>query len=278
MNYIKAIIFGVVEGVTEWLPVSSTAHMMILNCFMPLDVNADFYGVFEVVIQLAAVLSLLLVFINKIWPFGKNDNPLGEGVLSIVKKDKFFLCLKIAIACIPAIIFKLFLEDYFTIVNENNEMFVVGLSLLIIGIVFILVEGLFYKKKPSKDTADNITYIDALIIGLAQLAAGLFPGVSRSGATIIAGLLLGISRSGITDFTFELSLPVMFGASLMEVISCTVAVDLTEIVLLLLGCISAFVVSLFMIKFILNFIKKNSFVSFGVYRIIAGILVIIFLA
>lgn len=278
MNYIKAIIFGVVEGVTEWLPVSSTAHMMILNCFMSLDVGADFYSVFEVVIQLAAVLSLLLVFINKIWPFGENDNPLGKGVLSIVNKDKFILCIKIAIACMPAIIYELFLEDYFTIVNENNEMLVVGLSLLIVGIIFILVEGLIFKKKATKPTTNDITYIDALIIGLAQLAAGLFPGVSRSGATIIAGLLLGISRFGITDFTFELSLPVMFGASLMEIIKCSVAVNFTEIILLLLGCISAFVVSLIMIKFILNYIKKNSFVVFGIYRIIAGILVIIFLA
>lgn len=278
MNYIKAILFGIVEGVTEWLPVSSTAHMMILNIFAPLDVRPEFYGVFEVIIQLAAVLSLFLVFIEKIWPFGKNDNPLGKGLLTIVKKDKFFLCIKIAIACMPAIIYKLFIEDYFTLVNESNEMFVVGLSLLVVGIIFIVVESLVYKKNPSKLTTDGITYFDAIIIGLAQLAAGVFPGVSRSGSTIIAGLLLGISRVAITDFTFELSMPVMFGASLMEVIQCGISVNLTEIIILLLGCISAFVISMIMIKFILNYIKKNNFVAFGIYRVIAGILVIIFLA
>lgn len=278
MNYIKAILFGIVEGVTEWLPVSSTAHMMILNIFAPLDVRPEFYGVFEVIIQLAAVLSLFLVFIEKIWPFGKNDNPLGKGLLTIVKKDKFFLCIKIAIACMPAIIYKLFIEDYFVLVNESNEMFVVGLSLLVVGIIFIVVESLVYKKNPSKLTTDGITYFDAIIIGLAQLAAGVFPGVSRSGSTIIAGLLLGISRVAITDFTFELSMPVMFGASLMEVIQCGISVNLTEIIILLLGCISAFVISMIMIKFILNYIKKNNFVAFGIYRVIAGILVIIFLA
>lgn len=278
MNYIKAILFGIVEGVTEWLPVSSTAHMMILNVFAPLDVRPEFYGVFEVIIQLAAVLSLFLVFIEKIWPFGKNDNPLGKGLLTIVKKDKFFLCIKIAIACMPAIIYKLFIEDYFVLVNESNEMFVVGLSLLVVGIIFIVVESLVYKKNPSKLTTDGITYFDAIIIGLAQLAAGVFPGVSRSGSTIIAGLLLGISRVAITDFTFELSMPVMFGASLMEVIQCGISVNLTEIIILLLGCISAFVISMIMIKFILNYIKKNNFVAFGIYRVIAGILVIIFLA
>lgn len=278
MNFLKAILFGAVEGVTEWLPISSTAHMMILNCFLPLDVSTEFYSVFEVVIQLAAVLSLLLVFIKKIWPFGESDNPLGKGVLSIVKKDKFFLWVKITIACMPAIIYKLFLEDYFTLVNESNEILVVGLSLLIVGIIFIVVEGLVFKKKAKKQTTKDITCIDALIIGLTQLAAALFPGVSRSGATVIAGLLIGISRVAITDFTFELSMPVMFGASLMEVINCTIAFSFTEVLLLVIGCVSAFAVSVFMIKFILNYIKKNTFVVFGIYRIIAGILVILFLA
>ena len=277
MNYLKALLLGLIEGVTEWLPISSTAHMAIFNKFINFDVSADFYNVFEVVIQFGAVLSLLFVFIKKIWPFGKSNNPLGKGILENVKKDKIILWLKIIVACIPAIIYELFLDDKLNIVNENNEMFVIGLSLLIVGIIFIIVEILIKGKQFFVTSIKNISFSSAFIIGVAQLLAGVFPGVSRSGATIIAGLLLGISRSVITEFTFELSIPVMFGASLMKIIKFGMVFSFNEILLLILGSISAFIVSLFMIKFILDYIKKNNFIIFGIYRILMGIIVLLFL-
>ena len=277
MDILKAVIFGIIEGITEWMPVSSTAHMKILNAIIPLNVSPEFYEVFEVVIQLGAIIALVIVFWNKIWPFGESKNPLGEGILSIVKKDKFFLWIKIVIACIPVILFELFLEDKITFINENNEMTIIAIALILVGIVFIVVEALIKNKKPTVNSTRSITYLQAIIIGLAQLVAAIIPGVSRSGATIIASLLLGISRSAATEFTFELAIPVMFGASLMKIIKCTAAIGFMEVLISLIGCITAFVVSLFMIRFVLDYIKKNTFTLFGIYRIILGIIILIFL-
>ncbi|MBR3266439.1 MAG: undecaprenyl-diphosphate phosphatase [Erysipelotrichaceae bacterium] len=277
MDILKAVIFGIIEGITEWMPVSSTAHMKILNAIIPLNVSPEFYEVFEVVIQLGAIIALVIVFWNKIWPFGESKNPLGEGILSIVKKDKFFLWIKIVIACIPVILFELFLEDKITFINKNNEMTIIAIALILVGIVFIVVEALIKNKKPTVNSTRSITYLQAIIIGLAQLVAAIIPGVSRSGATIIASLLLGISRSAATEFTFELAIPVMFGASLMKIIKCTAAIGFMEILISLIGCITAFVVSLFMIRFVLDYIKKNTFTLFGIYRIILGIIILIFL-
>ncbi len=277
MNVIKAILFGIIEGITEWMPISSTAHMKILNVFFPLDVSVEFYEVFEVVIQLGAIIALLLVFWNKIWPFGRTRNPLGQGILSYVKKDKFILWLKIVVACLPVILFELLLEDLITFINEKNEMTFIGAALILVGIVFIVVEMMIRGRKPIVDSTRSITYMQALIIGLAQLVAAVFPGVSRSGSTIIAALLLGISRSAATEFTFEVAIPVMFGASLMKVLKFSAAVSFGEIVTLLTGCAAAFAVSLFMIRFVLNYIKKNTFTIFGVYRILMGLIILIFL-
>ncbi len=277
MNILKAILFGIIEGITEWMPISSTAHMKILNVFLPLDVSPEFYSVFEVVIQLGAILALVIVFFNKIWPFGQSRNPLGEGILSYIKKDKFILWIKIIVACIPVILFELLLDDLFTFINEKNEMTFIGFALILVGIVFILVEMAVKGKKFTVTSTRQITYMQALIIGLAQLIAAIFPGVSRSGSTIIAALLLGISRPTATEFTFEVAIPVMFGASLMEVLKFSAAVSFTEILTLIVGCVSAFAVSLFMIRFVLNYIRKNTFNIFGLYRILMGIIILIFL-
>ncbi len=277
MNFIKAIIFGIIEGITEWMPISSTAHMKILNVFLPLEVSGEFYEVFEVVIQLGAILALLLVFWNKVWPFGKSDNPLGKGALSDIKKDKFFLWLKIIIACMPAIVFELFLDDKFNFVNESNEMKVIGVSLLVVGLVFLFVEMIVRNKKFTVSNTKRITFLQAIVIGLAQLIAAIFPGVSRSGATIIAALLIGISRSTATEFTFELAIPVMFGASLMKILKYGMAFSAADIMLLLFGCVSAFMVSLFMIRFVLNYVKRNTFTVFGIYRVLMGLIVLILL-
>ncbi|MBQ6479100.1 MAG: undecaprenyl-diphosphate phosphatase [Erysipelotrichaceae bacterium] len=277
MNFIKAILFGIIEGITEWMPISSTAHMKILNVFFPLEVSSEFYDVFEVVIQLGAILALLLIFWNKIWPFGHSDNPLGKGALSDIKKDKFFLWIKIVLACLPAIIFELFLDDKLSLVNEDNEMRVIGISLLAVGFVFLFVEMIVKNKKFTVTNTKKITILQAIVIGLAQLIAAIFPGVSRSGATIIAALLVGISRSTATEFTFELAIPVMFGASLMKILKYGMAFSAAEIMIMLFGCISAFMVSLFMIRFVLNYVKRNTFTIFGIYRILMGIIVLIYL-
>ena len=277
MNFIKAILFGIIEGITEWMPISSTAHMKILNVFLPLEVSSEFYEVFEVVIQLGAILALLLIFWNKVWPFERSDNPLGKGALSDIKKDKFFLWLKIMLACLPAVLFELFLDDKFNFVNQDNELKVIGVSLLVVGFVFLFVEMVVKNKKFYVTNTKKITILQAVVIGLAQLIAAIFPGVSRSGATIIAALLIGISRSTATEFTFELAIPVMFGASLMKIMKYGMAFTAADIMILLFGCLSAFMVSLFMIRFVLNYVKRNTFTVFGIYRILMGLIVLIFL-
>jgi undecaprenyl-diphosphatase len=275
MDIIKAILFGIIEGITEWMPISSTAHMDILNRFMPLNVTEEFYEVFEVVIQLGAILALLIVFWKKIWPFPGNKNE--KGLFALIRKDKFFLWVNIVIACLPAIIYELFLENIFTFVTPQNKMTIIGISLILVGFVFLIVESLIRNRKPSIDTTAKLTMVQALIIGLAQLVAAVFPGVSRSGATIIAALLLGVSRTAAVEFTFELAIPVMFGASLMKLLKYSGAISFYEILILLTGCISAFIVSLFIIRFVLNYIKKHTFSIFGIYRILMGIIVLILL-
>ena len=278
MEFLKAILFGIIEGITEWMPVSSTAHLMILNRILPLNVSEEFFDLFDVVIQLGAILALVIVFFNKIWPFGASSKPLGKGILKIIKKDKFFLWIKIMIACIPVIIYELLLEDRISFINADNEMRFIAIALIAVGLLFIVTEMLIKGREFKVTSTKQITYLQALIIGLAQLVAAVFPGVSRSGATIIAALLLGINRSTATEFTFEVAVPVMFGASLMKILKFSGAVVFSDIIILLLGCVAAFIVSLFMIRFVLDYIKKNTFTIFGIYRIIIGIIILIFLA
>ena len=277
MDVLKAIIFGIIEGITEWMPVSSTAHLKILNIFFPLEVSVQFLEVFEVVIQLGAIIALTLIFWNKVWPFGKTSRPLGKGILSNVKKDRFILWLKIAVACLPAIIYELFLEDHVNFITPENEMTLIAAALMLVGIVFIVVEGLLRNREFTVNSTRYITFKQALLIGLAQLVAAVFPGVSRSGATIICALLLGITRSTSTEFTFELAIPVMFGASLMKILKYGAAFSFMEILTLLVGCISAFLISIFMIRFVLDYVKKNTFTIFGIYRILLGVIVLMFL-
>jgi len=277
MNIIKAIIFGIIEGITEWMPVSSTAHLKILNTFLPLNVSEGFFDVFEVVIQLGAIIALLIIFWNKVWPFGKSNKPLGSGILSNIKKDKFVLWIKIIVACLPAIIYELFLEDLLNFITPQNEMYVIGIALILVGIVFIGVEYFVKDKTFNITSTRQLTLLNCLYIGLAQLVAAIIPGVSRSGATIICALLLGISRTCAVEFTFELAIPVMFGASLMKLLKYGIAMSFGEVMILLLGSISAFIVSLFMIRFVLDYIKKNNFNIFGIYRILLGIIVLVFL-
>lgn len=277
MNILKSIWLGIVEGITEWLPISSTAHIKIFNKLFPLDVSPEFFNVFDVVIQLGAIAALLIVFWNKIWPFGKSNKPLGNGILSYVKKDKFVLWLKIALACVPVIIYELLLDDVVNFITEANEMTFISIALIAVGIIFIVVEIKIKDDEPTITTTKEITFLNALIIGLTQLIAAIFPGVSRSGATIIASLLMGISRTTATEFTFELSIPVMLGASFMKILKYGFAFSFSEILMMLFGIVSAFFISLFAINFMMSYIKKNNYVLFGLYRIILGIILLIYL-
>lgn len=277
MNILKSIVLGIVEGITEWIPISSTAHIKIFNKLLQMDVTPEFFKVFEVVIQLGAIIALLIIFWNKIWPFGKTKKPLGKGILQYVKKDKFILWLKIAVACIPVIIYELFLDSIVHFINEANEFIFIAAALIIVGVLFVVVEIIIKDKNPIITSTKDITFTSALIIGLSQLVAAVFPGVSRSGATIIASLLMGISRSTATEFTFELAIPVMLGASFMKMLKYGFAFTFGEIFMMLISCIFAFITSLFIIRFVLNFIKKNNFVIFGIYRVLLGIIIFMFL-
>jgi len=280
LNILIAALFGLMEGVTEWLPISSTAHMKILNHIIPLNVSPEFYEVFEVVIQLGAIIALFIIFFNKVWPFDLTfkDPLVKKGPLKIFKKGRFFLWLKIAVSCIPVIIYELFVKDYVNFINESNEYLCIGISLIVVGVIFVVIELVLGKKANKPTSTKAISYEAAFVIGLCQLVAAVFPGVSRSGSTIIAGLLLGYSRTMATQYTYELAIPVMFGASLMSIIKFKGEIVFAEIMMLLVGLVVAFFVSLFMIKLILNYLKKHDFKLLGIYRILIGIVVLYFLS
>lgn len=270
---IKAIVFGIVEGVTEWLPVSSTGHMIILQDIMPLNVSEGFWKMFEVVIQLGAILAVVILYWKRLWPFKKNDERL------FIKMGTIRLWIKIIVACLPAAIVGIAFDDFIDEHFYKSEM--VAAALIVVGIIFIYLEN---KLVPSKHTLttklSEITYKDALIIGIFQLLAAIFPGTSRSGATIIGGLMLGLSRKTAAEFTFFLAIPVMFGASLLKtvkyVVSGGIAIIGLEVGILIIGTITAFIVSIFAIGGLMRYIKNRDFKFFGWYRIILGIIVVIY--
>ena len=274
---IKAVIIGIVEGITEWLPISSTGHIILVSQFIDLDKSQDFKDMFDVVIQLGAIMAVVVIFWSKLWPFGKKNNnvPLSDkGFGSYVKKDIFIMWFKVLVACIPSIIVGLTLNDWIK-ANLYNE-WVIAAALIVFGIAFIVVENWNKGRTPKINTIGELTYRAALIIGCFQLIAALFPGTSRSGATIIGALLIGVSRTVAAEFTFYLAVPVMFGASLLEVMDFGTDFTKSEIAVLAAGMITAFLVSLFVIKFLMDYIKKHDFKVFGWYRIALGILVLIY--
>ena len=269
---IKAVIFGVVEGVTEWLPVSSTGHMIVLQSFMPLTVSPGFWKIFEVVIQLGAIMAVVLLFWKKLWPF-KADK--GR---TFVKLGTIRLWIKIVVACLPAAIVGVIFDDFIDEHFYKPEM--VATALIVMGIMFIYVESkLKLADKAAVTKLSEITYKEAFYIGIFQLLAAIFPGTSRSGATIIGGLMLGLSRRTAAEFTFFLAIPVMFGASLLKIvkylISGGVAFTGVEVAILVIGTITAFAVSIVVIGGLMNYIRKKDFKPFGWYRIIVGIAIVI---
>lgn len=272
LEILKAILFGIVEGITEWLPISSTGHMILLNEFVNLKVSEDFYEMFEVVIQLGAIMAVVLMFWHKIWPFTTKEK-------IAVKKDTFEMWIKIVIACIPAAIVGLKFDD------ELNELFYnpacVAIALIVFGIAFIAIEKWNKGRKPKIRKLTELTYTSALVIGVFQLLAAIFPGTSRSGATIVGALLIGVSRTVAAEFTFFLAIPVMFGASLLKVVKfilAGVSVSVMEIVILLIGMVVAFMVSVLVIRFLMDYIKKHDFTAFGWYRIVLGVIVLVYFA
>ena len=275
LEIIKAILFGIVEGITEWLPVSSTGHMILLEEFVKLDVSKEFWNLFLVVIQLGAILASVILFWNKIWPFQMPDKAKNK---SIFKKDTWMLLFKVGVACIPGVIFAVFGIDDICDKYFYNSVGV-SVALIVFGIVFILIEIWNKKRMPKMNDLGEMTFKLALMIGIFQLLAAAFPGTSRSGATIIGALILGASRTVASEFTFILAIPAMLGASVLELkdfLDAGITMGGLEIGILLAGVIVAFVVSVVVIKFLMGYIKKHDFKVFGWYRIVLGIVVLLY--
>jgi len=276
LDYVVALLFGIVEGVTEWLPVSSTGHMIILNEFLKLNVSPEFYDLYLVVIQLGAIMAVVVLFWKDIWPFGvkDNDHPFAKtGIGSWIKKDKITMWLKIVVACIPAIIVGIPFDDWLD--EHLYNYVVVAIALIVFGVAFIVVEHLKKDSTPSVKTVNQINWGHAVVIGLFQLLAAIFPGASRSGSIIVGSIGIGIKRDAAAKFAFFLAIPVMFGASILKILKYDGSVTAHEVGLLLVGMITAFGVSLLIINRLMAFIRKHSFTVFGWYRIALGVLVLI---
>lgn len=291
IEILKAVLFGIVEGITEWLPISSTGHMILLNEVLPLDVSEEFYSMFEVVIQLGAIMAVVILFWSQIWPFGRKNNaaPLAlkkkkngkAGILACIinpagawiKTDIFQLWFHILVSCVPAAIVGILFDELFEKWFYNYTT--VAIMLILFGIAFIVIEN-YHKGKSAKiSTIADIGYDTAVLIGLFQLIAAIFPGTSRSGATIVGALLIGVSRTVAAEYTFFLAIPVMFGASLLKLVKFGFDFTMGESVILIVGMVVAFVVSLIVIRFLMGYIKKHDFKVFGWYRIVLGVIVLL---
>lgn len=275
VNIIYSVIYGIIEGVTEWLPISSTGHLILAENFMSFKgLSPNFFEMFEVVIQLGAILAVVLLYFKNIWPLKNKESKQGNKKIvwdiNILK-----LWGKILVACIPAAIIGLLFDDVLNKYLYNS--WVVATMLILVGIAFILIENKKRGKEPRVTNITELTYKDALIIGMFQLIAAVFPGTSRSGATIIGALLIGISRAVAAEYTFYLAIPVMFGASLLKILKFGLIFTGMELTVLIVGMLVAFLVSIFIIKFLMNYIKKHDFKIFGWYRIALGIIVLILL-
>ena len=269
LEILKAIILGVVEGITEWLPISSTGHMILVDEFLKMNVSHSFMEMFLVVIQLGAILAVVILYWNKLIPVSFNN-----GIR--IKKDTMSMWFKIIVACLPAAVVGILFDD------ELNALFynyvTVAIMLIVFGVLFIIIENKNHNKRAYITSISDITYKVAIMIGMFQLIAAVFPGTSRSGATILGGILIGMSRTVAAEFTFFLAVPVMFGASLLKLLKFGLVFTGSELIILAVGMISAFVVSIIAIKFLMQYIKKHEFKPFGWYRIVLGIIVLIYFA
>ena len=270
LEILKVIFLGIVEGITEWLPISSTGHMLLVDEFMQISASKDFKDMFFVVIQLGAILAVVCLFWNKMFPFQWKDKSKP-----VVKKEIFSMWFKVVVACIPGAVVTILFDDYIEAHLETPT--VIAIALIFYGVVFIVVEAWNKKRVPAVKTLDDITYKTALLIGLFQVLS-ISPGTSRSGSTIIGALIIGVSRVAAAEFTFFLAVPVMFGLSFLKLLKFGFAFTSSELIILLVGTVTAFVVSLIVIKFFMQYIKKHDFEIFGGYRIVLGIIVLIYFA
>ncbi len=263
-EWIKVLILGIVEGITEWLPISSTGHMILVDEFLHLNVTPQFLEMFLVVIQLGAIMAVVVLYFNKLNPFGRKKTYLQ-------KRETLSLWGKVLVACIPAGILGALFND------KINELFynykVVAITLIVYGILFIVVENYNKKRRPQVSDFEHLNYRTVLWIGVFQVLS-LIPGTSRSGATILGAILLGTSRNIAAEFSFFLSIPVMFGASLVKLMDFGFAFTQTELMMLVFGVVVAFVVSILAIKFLITYIQRHDFKAFGWYRIVLGVLVL----
>jgi undecaprenyl-diphosphatase len=280
VEFIKVIILGIVEGITEWLPVSSTGHLILVDEFLKLNATDSFKEMFDVVIQLGAIMAVVVLYWSQLFPFGKknNEHPLSqEGLGAYIKTDIFSMWFKVLVACIPAAIIGVLFDDMLNAVFFNWQT--VAIMLILFGIIFLIVEKRNRDKQPKFNSIASMPYSVAMMIGAFQLIAAVFPGTSRSGATIVGALLIGVSRVTAAEFTFYLAVPVMFGASLLKLVKFFLksgTMTGTETGMLLLGMVVAFAVSIFVIRFMMSYIKKHDFTVFGWYRIVLGILVLLY--
>lgn len=275
LEILKAIIYGLVEGITEWLPISSTGHLILVEQLIPFkETSEDFFGMFDVVIQLGAIMAVVVLFWNKIFPFAlKKEERTGKsGLMSFVKMDIMTLWFKILVSCVPAAVIGILFDELFERLFYNPVC--IAIALIVFGVAFIVIENWNKGKKPQIRRLSELTYKTAVWIGIFQVIAAIFPGTSRSGATILGALMIGVSRKVASEYTFFLAIPVMFGASLLKLMKFGLAFTGIEIACLLVGCIVAFVVSIFVLRFLLSYIKKHDFKIFGWYRIVLGIIVL----
>ena len=276
IEILKAIVYGIVEGITEWLPVSSTGHLILVEQLIPFKgVSENFFDMFDVVIQLGAILAVVILFWNKIWPFAltKKERKGQTGIASYFKKDIWALWFKILVSTIPAAVIGLLFDDLFNALFYNPTC--VALALIVCGIAFIIIER-WHKGRTFKiNSLSEITYKTALLIGVFQVMAAIFPGTSRSGATIVGALLIGVSRTVAAEYTFFLAIPVMFGASLLKVVKFGFSFTALEIGVLITGTFVSFAVSLLAVRFLMEYVKKHDFQLFGWYRIILGAIVLV---
>ncbi len=266
IEYLKIIFLGIVEGITEWLPISSTGHMLLVDEFIKLDMSEEFKEMFFVVIQLGAILAVVLMFWKKMFPFQFKDKNKP-----VINMDIMSMWFKVVVACIPGAVITILFDDY--IEAHLHTPVVIALTLVLYGIAFIIVERNNKKKTPKVKALGDITYKTAFTIGLFQVLS-IIPGTSRSGSTIIGSLLIGVSRVAAAEFTFFLAVPVMFGLSAIKILKFGLAFTSAEIITLILGMVVAFVVSVLVIRFLMGYIKKHDFQVFGWYRIVLGVIIL----
>lgn len=270
IEILKVVFLGIVEGITEWLPISSTGHMLLVDEFITLDASDRFKDMFFVIIQLGAILAVVTIFWNKMWPFQMKDK-----TQSVFKKDTWSMWFKTVVACIPGAVVTLLFDDF--IEAHLHTAVVISIALIFYGIAFIVIENWNKTRTPKVETLNDITYKTAFFIGMFQVLS-IIPGTSRSGATIIGALLLGVSRVAAAEFTFFLAVPVMFGLSALKLIKFGLSFTSAELAILIIGCVVAYLVSIVVIKFLMGYIKKHDFKIFGWYRIVLGIIVLLYFA